>query len=236
MIHGDNKGLVLPPKAANIQAVIVPCGITAKTTDAERRKLIDAVEDLEHDLKKQGIRAYADTRESYSPGYKFNDWELKGVPLRLEYGPKDMEKKQVVSVRRDTGAKAPIAIEGLGQTLNTLLETIHEDMYNKAKKLFDDNVELLHDWEKVTPALDNKKLVLLPHCDVEECEEEIKEDSKGRVDEDSPEDSRAPSMGAKSLCIPFEQPTGKDAFQQGVTKCVKCGENAKHYTLFGRSY
>ena len=164
MIHGDNKGLVLPPHAAQYQVVIVPCGITAKSTDEQRRKLIDAVEDLAHDLKKTGIRAFADTRESYSPGYKFNDWELKGVPLRLEYGPKDMEKKQVMSVRRDTGAKAPIALDGLNETLAALLETIHTDMYNKAKNLFDNNVELITEWEKVTPALDNKKLVLLAHC------------------------------------------------------------------------
>ncbi|KAI5818769.1 hypothetical protein BZA77DRAFT_364048 [Pyronema omphalodes] len=236
MVHGDNKGLVLPPNAAQYQVVIVPCGITAKTTDEQRKTLLDAVLDLEKELKDAGIRAFADVRDTYSPGYKFNDWELKGVPVRLEFGPKDMEKKQAVTVRRDTGAKDSVALENISGQIQTLLDTMHQDMYNKAKKSFDDNIKICKTWDEVVPALDNKNVVLMAHCDSEECEDEVKENSKGRVDADSPEDSRAPSMGAKSLCIPFEQPQGEHKIVPGVTKCVQCGENAKHYTLFGRSY
>ena len=164
MVHGDNKGLVLPPGAAQHQIVIVPCGITVKTTDEQRKKLIDAVYDLEKELKDFGIRAHADTRETYSPGYKFNDWELKGVPIRLEFGPKDIEKKEVVTVRRDTGIKESIKLEGVTVTIKKMLETMHNDMYNKAKKSFDDHVLLLTNWDDVVPALDSKNIVLLPHC------------------------------------------------------------------------
>jgi len=236
MVHGDNKGLVLPPAAAEYQVVIVPCGITAKTTGEQKKRLMDAVEELEKNLVTAGIRVEADTRDTYSPGYKFNDWELKGVPLRLEFGPKDMEKKQVVAVRRDSGVKESVPLRGVADAISKMLQTIQQDLFNKAKKSFDDHVKIITKWEDVVPALDAKNVILMPHCDQEECEDKVKENSKGRVDEDAPEDSRAPSMGAKSLCIPFEQPTGEHALKLGVTKCAQCSENAKHYTLFGRSY
>lgn len=236
MVHGDNKGLVLPPNAAQIQVAIVPCGITAKTTKEQRDSLENSVLDLEKTLQDAGIRVHADLRDTYSPGYKFNDWELKGVPLRLEYGPKDIEKKQVVTVRRDTGIKQSISLSDVAEQITTILEIMHNDMYNKAKKSFDDHVKLVTKWEEVVPALDAKNVILMAHCDDSECEDNVKDDSKGRVDADAPEDSRAPSMGAKSLCIPFEQPDGEHKLVAGVTKCVKCGEDAKHYTLFGRSY
>ncbi|KAG0138116.1 hypothetical protein HOY82DRAFT_666657 [Tuber indicum] len=236
MIHGDNKGLVLPPRVAQYQVVIVPCGLTAKTTEEERRRLLGGVEDIATTLSQAGIRVKADTRETYSPGYKFNDWELKGVPVRLEFGPKDMEKKQVLSARRDTGVKAGIPLSGLAEKVQTLLDTIQKDLYDKAKKAYDDHTIIVKKWEDFTPALNAKNVVLMPHCDQEECEDEVKERSKGRNDDDAPEDAKAPSMGAKSLCIPFDQPKGDDTIIPGTTKCAQCGENAKHYTLFGRSY
>lgn len=236
MIHGDNKGLVLPPKVAAHQVVIVPCGLTARTTDEERKTLLEGVSEIAATLQKAGIRVKADTRETYSPGYKFNDWELKGVPLRIEYGPKDIMKKQVLSVRRDNGEKAPIPLDGLASTVQTLLDTIQSDLYNKAKKSFDEHTKIITKWEEFTPALNAKNVILIPHCDREECEDEIKERSKGTNEGGEPEDAKAPSMGAKSLCIPFEQPTGEHAIVPGTTKCTQCGENAKHYTLFGRSY
>ncbi|KAG0125027.1 hypothetical protein HOY82DRAFT_673314 [Tuber indicum] len=227
MIHGDDKGLVLPPMVAQYQVVIVPCGLTAKTADEERKRLFQGVEDIATTLSQAGIRVKADTRETYSPGYKFNDWELKGVPVRLEFGPKDMEKKQALSVRRDTGVKAGIPLGGLAEKVQTLLGAIQKELYDKAKKEYDEHTIIVKNWEDFTPALNAKN---------EECEDEVKERSKGRNDDDAPEDAKAPSMGAKSLCIPFDQPKGDDAIIPGTTKCPQCGENAKHYTLFGRSY
>lgn len=164
MIHGDNKGLVLPPRVAAHQVVIVPCGLTARTTDEERRTLLAGVEEIAATLQKAGIRVKADTRDTYSPGYKFNDWELKGVPVRIEYGPKDIEKKQVLSVRRDTGAKAPIPLDGLVESLQKLLDTIQGDLYNKAKKAFDEHTKIITKWEDFVPALNAKNVILIPHC------------------------------------------------------------------------
>jgi prolyl-tRNA synthetase len=164
MIHSDNKGLVLPPAAAQYQVVIVPCGINVKTTEEQRKNLMSAVESLEKLLQDAGIRTKADVRETYSPGYKFNDWELKGVPLRLEYGPKDIEKNQVVAVRRDTGIKDSISLNGITDKIQTILATIQQDLYNKAKKSLDDNVKFVTNWEEVVPALDSKGIILMPHC------------------------------------------------------------------------
>lgn len=164
MIHGDNKGLVLPPRVAAHQVVIVPCGLTARTTDDERKKLMDGMEEITAVLQKAGIRVKADTRETYSPGYKFNDWELKGVPLRIEYGPKDIVKKQVLSVRRDTGVKTPIPLEGLAAQVQTVLDTIQADLYTKAKKAYDEHTKIITKWEDFVPALNAKNVILTPHC------------------------------------------------------------------------
>ncbi|KAF3932311.1 hypothetical protein ABW19_dt0207185 [Dactylella cylindrospora] len=232
MIHGDNKGLVLPPRVAGHQVVIVPCGITTKTTDSNKDILYNDIKKIAQELTAAGIRVKADLRDSYSPGYKFNDWELKGVPLRLEYGPQDAKKKQVFSARRDTGEKAAIPLANLADSVHKLLETIQADLYQKAKTSFDSNVEIIDHWNKFVPSLNKKKVILMPFCLEEACEDDIKERSK-RTESGEAEDAKAPSMGAKSLCRPFNQPEG---LVPGVTKCLACGKDAKEYCLFGRSY
>ncbi|KAF8189290.1 hypothetical protein BJ912DRAFT_1105357 [Pholiota molesta] len=232
MVHGDNQGLVLPPRVASVQVVIVPCGITAKTTDEQRAKINSTCEGLAKTLKKAGIRARADLREGYTPGYKFNDWEQKGVPLRLEIGPNDLAKEQTLTVRRDNGAKNPIPLANLEVAVAELLKTIQSDMFNRAKEVYDSRVIEVTKWEDFVPALDNKCVVAIPWCDEEACEDDIKERS-GRASE--PQDERAPSAGAKSLCIPFDQ-SRWTPIEPGKTKCTACGKDAKHWTLFGRSY
>ncbi|KAF8954410.1 hypothetical protein BDZ97DRAFT_1676856 [Flammula alnicola] len=232
MVHGDNQGLVLPPRVASVQVVVVPCGITAKTTDEQRAKINGTCEELAKKLKKAGIRAKADLREGYTPGYKFNDWEQKGVPLRLEIGPNDLAKQQTLTVRRDTGAKNPIPLVDLEDTVSALLKTIQSDMFSRAKEAYDARVVEVTKWDDFVPALDNKCIVSIPWCNEESCEDDIKERS-GRASE--PQDERAPSAGAKSLCIPFDQSRWAP-IEAGKTKCVGCGKDAKHWTLFGRSY
>ncbi|KAF8461369.1 cytoplasmic proline-tRNA ligase Prs1 [Kalaharituber pfeilii] len=236
MIHGDNNGLVLPPRVANYQVVIVPCGLTVKTTKEDRDSLYDDIAMIEKRLRAAGIRVKADTRDSYSPGWKFNDWELKGVPLRIEYGPQDAKKQQVLTVRRDNREKSPVPLSELVDGINTLLDDIQANLFNKAKASFDSHIRKVYKWEDFVPALNAKNIILMPWCDDGECEDEIKERSARREETDEPEDSRAPSMGAKSLCIPFEQPTGDEAIKPGETKCPQCGKDAKFYCLFGRSY
>ncbi|EIW77214.1 prolyl-tRNA synthetase [Coniophora puteana RWD-64-598 SS2] len=232
MIHGDDQGLVLPPRVASIQVVVVPCGITAKTSDADRAKINGACEELAQTLIKADIRAKADLRDGYTPGYKFNDWEQKGVPLRLEIGPNDLAKQQTVAVRRHSGAKTPVPLADIGSTVSGLLETVQKDMYTKAKKEYDSRLIEVTRWEDVVPTLNNKCVAVIPWCEVEACEDDIKERS---AQVSGPTDERAPSAGAKSLCIPFDQARWTPIVP-GQTKCPACGQDAKRWTMFGRSY
>ncbi|KAM6492336.1 hypothetical protein JOM56_012060 [Amanita muscaria] len=232
MVHGDNQGLVLPPRVASIQAIVVPCGVTARTSDEDRSKINGSCEELATRLRKTGIRAKADLRDGYTPGYKFNDWEQKGVPVRLEIGPNDLAKNQTLTVRRDTGAKNPISLSNVEETVKSLLETVQKDMFNRAKEVYDSRVIPVTEWKDVVPTLDNKCIIVIPWCEVEACEDDIKERS-GRASE--PTDERAPSAGAKSLAIPFDQ-SRWPAIEPGVTKCTGCGKDAKRWTMFGRSY
>lgn len=230
MVHSDNKGLVLPPRVAETQVVVIPCGLTAKTTAEDRKAVLDGAKAVDSDLFKNGVRSHADMRENYSPGWKFSDWELRGVPLRLEVGPNDVKKQQVTAVRRDTGAKMAIPLADLSKAVPELLETIHNDLYAKAKKAYDDHIVELDNLDDFVPNLNKKNVIVAPFCGEEECEDDIK-DRTAKRDDDEAYDERAPSMGAKSLCIPFGRPTPAE----GV-KCVGCGKQAAFYTQFGRSY
>ncbi|RAL04749.1 proline--tRNA ligase [Aspergillus ibericus CBS 121593] len=240
MIHSDNRGLVLPPRVADTQTIIVPVGITAKTTDEERQNLYAEVDRLVSVLRDAGVRAESDLREGYSPGWKFNEWELRGVPLRLEFGPGELAGGFVTAARRDIpgkDAKAPIQISELSTAVPALLETIQKDLYNRADAEYRSHRKIITNWDDFTPALNDKNVCLIPFCLTEECEDQIKEMSARKHEEDSgvPQDARAPSMGAKSLCIPFDQPEG---IIPGETKCTnpKCTRFAEKWCMFGRSY
>ncbi|CAO3617536.1 unnamed protein product [Cunninghamella echinulata] len=236
MVHGDDKGLVLPPRVALTQVVIIPCGLTVKTTKEDADKLFDVCSDLGKKLKKAGIKVKTDLRENYTPGFKFNHWELRGTPLRIEIGFKDLEKNQVTCVRRDTGFKSTIPMDDqLEDNIKQSLETMHNDMYQRALAKRDESIIRIEKWDDFVPALNDKKLCLMPWCDRMECEDEVKERSARTSNDGEEEDERAPSMGAKTLCKPFKQPEDKPIVP-GVTKCVACGQDAKHYMLFGRSY
>ncbi|KAJ3843727.1 hypothetical protein EV361DRAFT_947282 [Lentinula raphanica] len=232
MVHGDNQGLVLPPRVASIQVVIVPCGITVNTSDEIRSKIEGACDDLAKTLKKAGLRVKADLRDDKTPGYKFNDWEQKGVPLRLEIGPNDLAKQQTLAVRRDSGLKSPVALENISSTVSELLDTIQSDMLKRAQETYQSRLQEVTKWEDVVPTLDGKNVVVLPWCEREACEDDIKERSAKASE---PTDERAPSAGAKSLCIPFDQ-SRWTPIEPGKTKCPACGNDAKRWTMFGRSY
>lgn len=236
MIHGDDKGLVLPPRIAKIQAVIIPLGITKSTSEEVKAKHGVQLQEIKQTLLKAGVRAVDDLREGYTPPWKFNDWELKGVPLRIEFGPKDAAQEVVSYARRDTGAKGTIPISEISTKVPELLESIQKDLYTKAKQSFDEHRIVIKEWEKVIPALDARNVVLIPFCLEPKCEDKIKELTTAKHEENvDPSVPQAPSMGMKSLCIPFEQPAEKLA--EG-TKCLnpECQAMAKTYTMFGRSY
>ncbi|KAL8833181.1 MAG: hypothetical protein Q9170_004438 [Blastenia crenularia] len=238
MIHSDNRGLVMPPRVAETQVVIVPVGITAKTSDQERQSIHSQVDALAIVLRDSDVRVETDKRDGYSPGWKFNEWEMRGVPLRLEFGPGESEGHYVTTSRRDIpgkDGKGKIMIADLGKDVPTLLETIQSDLYKRAEEKFKSHTIKITNWEDFVPALNDKNVCLIPHCLEEKCEDEIKELSarKAAEESDEPEDAKAPSMGAKSLCIPFEQPEG---IEGGNTKCTNpnCGSLAKAWCLFGR--
>ncbi|PGH13262.1 proline-tRNA ligase [Polytolypa hystricis UAMH7299] len=240
MVHGDNRGLVIPPRVADVQTVIVPVGLTAKATDEDRAKLYAEIDAMEVVLSAAGVRVEVDKREGYNPGWKFNDWELKGIPLRLEFGPGESAGHFVTTSRRDIPGKegkSVLPIADLATGVPALLETIQADLYSRADANFRAHVKHITNWDGFTPALNDKNLCMIPFCLTEECEDEIKDMSARKAEEETgePEDAKAPSMGAKSLCIPFEQPEG---IEKGVTKCTNpnCGKLAEKWCLFGRSY
>lgn len=231
MVHSDNKGLVLPPNVASIQAIVVPCGLTVNTKPEEAEELFKGCRSLEVTLKSVQVRVEGDYRDNYSPGWKFNHWELKGIPLRLEMGPKDLKAQQFVAVRRDTGEKLTIAMSDAATKIPALLKEIQKSMYNKAKKEFDDHIKLVHSWSDFVGSLAKKCLLLTPFCGDEDCEKQIKDNSASN-ENDTEVGSLA--MGAKSLCIPFDQPKPIEA----NTKCINpnCSRKPQSYCLFGRSY
>jgi prolyl-tRNA synthetase len=210
MMHGDDKGLVIPPKVAPIHAVIVP--IVFKDSE---EKVMSAAKKLKQELKKhnENLEIHLDDRSDYTSGWKFNEWEMKGVPLRIEIGPKDIEKNQVVIVRRDTGEKAFVAMKDTGKTVDELLEKIQQNLFAKAKKFIADSTVEAKDWKSFENAAKDRKLIKTLWCGTTECEEAIKYETDG----------------IKTLNIPFDQPkiTGK---------CVHCGKPAKVSVYFAKSY
>lgn len=222
MIHSDNKGLVFPPKAASTQVVIVPITFSdkkAKEVSAKCEEVVDR-------LKKVGVRVHFDDRDNYKPGWKFNDWELKGIPIRIEIGPKDIDKKQVKVVRRVDGKKSFIADEDLEKEIPLVLEDIHNTMLAKATAKLEAKKGEATDWDGFMNELNQKKYVETPWCCNPECEEDVKEQSAKDSDETS-----GLSGKAKTLCMPFSQKEVAEG-----TKCFRSGKPAKKYVIWGRSY
>lgn len=234
MVHSDNKGLVMPPRVAEIQVVMVPVGVTTKTAQEDKEALYREVDAMQAILLAAGVRVHVDDRDNYTVGYKFNDWELKGVPLRVEFGPKDREKHQVTLSRRDREEKTTMAIQDIGKDIPALLETIQHDLFKKADDEYRAHRIVIEKWDDFVPALNNKNVCLIRHCLGDKCEEQIKELSARQATAGEAEDEKAPSMGAKSLCIPFEQVSELT----GEESCTnpKCEAKAKKWVMFGRSY
>ncbi|XP_043399568.1 bifunctional glutamate/proline--tRNA ligase isoform X4 [Chelonia mydas] len=228
LIHGDNMGLVLPPRVACVQVVIIPCGITNTLSEEDKEALMKKCNEYLKRLLSVNVRVRADLRDNYSPGWKFNHWELKGVPIRLEVGPRDMKNGQFVAVRRDTGQKLTFAEHEAEDKLRHILEEIHANLYNRAFEDLTNHMVVANTMEDFQKELEAGKIVQIPFCGEIECEDWIKKTTA----RDQDLEPGAPSMGAKSLCIPFKPLC---ELQQGA-KCV-CGKNpAKFYTVFGRSY
>lgn len=228
MVHGDNMGLVLPPRVACLQVVIIPCGVTASLPEQEKEALMAQCSKYMSRLLDAGVRVKTDLRDNYSPGWKFNHWELKGVPIRLEVGPKDMQQRQCVAVRRDTGEKLTVPDAEVEKKIPALLEEIQSGLFKKASDDLNSHMVAVDTMEEFQKELDQGKIVQIPFCGEIECEDWIKKTTA----KDQDLEPGAPSMGAKSLCIPFSPLKNLQSGQM----CVSGKEAAKYYTLFGRSY
>ncbi|MCH0628705.1 proline--tRNA ligase [Kocuria palustris] len=232
MTHSDNKGLVLPPRVAQHQVVVIPVGITAKSTPEQKASINEAAKNIESRLDGAGVRVTGDYRENYTSGWKFADAELKGIPLRVEFGPKDAEKQVCTVVRRDTGSKTTVSLANLEDEIKQILDTMQKELLERARKSFDEHRVVVTEWKDFVPTLNAKNVIVAPWCGDASCEDDIK-DSSARKDngEEEEVDEKAPSMGAKSLCIPYDQPKLNEG-----QKCVKCDKVATTYCMFGRSY
>ncbi|KAG6436412.1 hypothetical protein SASPL_101310 [Salvia splendens] len=190
MVHGDDKGLVLPPKVASLQVIVVP----VPYKDADTKGIFDACASTVKSLNEAGFRAEADVRDNYSPGWKYSHWEMKGVPLRIEIGPKDLANNTVRAVRRDNSSKNDIPMADLVEQVKVMLDNIQQSLFDAAKQRRDTCIQTVYNWEEFAEALSKKKMILAPWCDEEEVEKDVKTRTKGEMG------------AAKSLCSPFEQP------------------------------
>jgi len=235
-VHGDDKGAVIPPRVAEIQAMLIAVGITAKTSDEDRAGHYERIKVMTETLRSAGIRADSDVRDHYNAGWKMSEYELRGVPLRIEFGPRDATSGVVTTVRRDNSSKETVDIKTLAEGVQKILDTMQKAMFDKANAEFAENRKVVTDWTDIVPILNKKQVVLIPSCLDGPCVEAVKSETaalaKAKTDQ-APEDKRAPSMGAKSLCIPFEQPT-----EELPAQCLRpsCGKPASKWVLFGRSY
>ena len=248
MIHSDDKGAVFPPRVAEFQVALIPVGLTARTTDEDKQKLLDAIESISKTLIDHDIRVQCDTRSHYSPGWKFAEYELRGFPLRIEFGPRDAEKGVVVTVRRDTGEKGTLPIDGIAGGVQELLDRIQREMLERVRKTYHDHIKYTSNWDEVVPLLNAKNVIRMPHCGDGDCAEAVKKET-AEISKTENTDPRAPSMGAKgkspscfssyaltssvALCIPFEQ---LNLPENAICTRPGCGNAAMNYTQFGRSY
>ncbi len=206
MVHGDERGLVLPPKVAPIQVVMVPIAF-------HKEGVLEKAREVYQQIEVAGIRVEMDDRETQSPGWKFNEWELKGVPLRLEIGPKDIQKNQVVLVRRDNFEKIFVPMDNLIETIQDILADIHKGLFNRALKMQEERTYIVHNVQELKHAIDvDKGFAKAMWCGVRECEDSIKDET-----------------GATTRCIPFKQEHFGD-------ECFYCHRPAKYMAYFGKAY
>eukprot|EP00904_Undaria_pinnatifida_P012991 jgi/Undpi1/8822/HiC_scaffold_25.g11284.m1 len=229
MCHGDDQGLVLPPRVAPLQAVIIP----VVTKKASLETISDFCAPIVRSLKDVGVRVKFDSRVNYTAGWKYNHWEQKGVPIRLEVGPRDLESKQAVLARRDTGEKMTVAEGDITLKVQELLETIQANLLARLTAERDDHYTRVTEWPQFVPALNRNDIVLTPFCNETEWEEKVKTLSRAEALKEGEVEleTTATSVAAKTLCIPLEQPDLPEG-----TPCFISGKPATCWVLWGRSY
>ena len=205
MVHGDDRGLVMPPRVAPIQVVVLPIAM-------HKEGVLDKANEIMNTLKAAGLRVKLDDRDQ-SPGWKFNEWEMKGVPVRVEIGPRDIENGQVVAVRRDSLEKMTLPMDGLADTLIQLLDDVHEGMFKKALRFREEETVNASTFEELEAGVQTG-FVRANWCGDRECEDTIKA-----------------KTGATTRCMPFDGPDADPG-----SRCVCCGRPAKHHFYFAKAY
>ncbi len=213
LAHGDDSGLIMPPNVAPIQVVILP--IIKKAQNETNRDVVDYANSLNKKLKDKGIRTFIDNDDIHSLGYKINEWELKGVPIRIEIGNNEVENNMVRIVRRDDFVKQDVAIDGLENTIKNILENIQSGLFTKSEKLKLEKTKDTDNYSDFKKFIEEGNFVRSYFCEDKECENKIKEETK-----------------AVTRCLEFDQMN-----DDGVEgKCIYCGKRSKHKWLFGKSY
>jgi len=209
MVHGDDRGLVLPPKVAAYQVVIVPIFYR----EIDEKSVLDKARETLGRLKENEISAVLDDRAEYTPGWKFNNWELRGVPVRVEIGPRDIERKQVTVARRDTLERTEIKEEELISAISSLLNDIQNNLLNQARKSLEENITNVETYREFKKTLREKGgFIRSCWCSSSDCEEKIKDET-----------------GATIRLIPFEK-------EPVFSRCVYCGKEANEVVYFARAY
>ncbi|MCB0278220.1 MAG: proline--tRNA ligase [Calditrichaeota bacterium] len=214
MGHSDDNGLIVPPKLAAIQVVIVP--ISKKDTD--NQALMDFSKSLYNSLNQSGIRVHLDDRDQYSPGWKFSEWELLGVPIRIEIGPREMENNECVVVRRDLergedGQKESMKSDDISSTLKDLLDRIQLNLYNKAKDRLETNTYTIDTYKEFSKSIEKKGGFYRLHwCGSDKCEEAFKDRNKATI-----------------RCIPLEN-------EKEDGQCIVCGEQSHERVIVAKAY
>ena len=210
MVHGDDKGLVLPPRIAPIQVVIVPI-----FRDKDAELVISKTNEIAYDLRKSDIRVHVDQRKEYTAGWKFNEWEIKGVPLRINVGPRDIEKDQAELVRRDISEKSFVKRVNLSESVISILKQIQNNLLFQAKKQLEENTTETANYDTLKSILEMKGgFISAGWCGDQECESKIKEET-----------------GADIRVIPFE---GQKISESKV--CIYCSKPSKIVAIFARAY
>ena len=207
MTHGDDKGLVLPPKVAPIQVVIIPIYHSKE----DKENVLEKACQIKDSLSNNDIRVHLDDREQLTPGFKFNDWEMKGIPIRIEIGPKDIAKNQIVLARRHNQTKISLDIDGLTEKTLSELKNIQMEMFDAAKKILDERVVRVSEYQQFKKELENGKMIDCSWCGNQTCEDKIKEET-----------------GADLRVIPSDNTKSET--------CIYCKNSGTTNALFARGY
>jgi len=207
MTHGDDKGLGLPPKVSPIQVVIIPIYHSKE----DKENVLQKAWQIKDGLSDNGIRVNLDDREQLTPGFKFNDWEMRGIPIRIEIGPKDIAKNQIVLARRHNQTKISLDIDGLTEKTLSELKNIQKELFDAAKKLLDERIVRVSEYQQFKEQLDNGKMIDCSWCGKQTCEDKIKEET-----------------GADIRVIPSDNTKAET--------CIYCKNSGTANVLFARGY